>query len=125
MATTTCINAADHIVVPGLSTLDYMKNSSRNLNLRKISVIYNGINFEKIGKITNEAHKLLGDYAKEIADEVISVGKLAKMYETKIHFNEPEEASDYLLGKIQQDDIILVKASRALGLEKIVEALKK
>jgi len=89
---------------------------------RKIAVLGDML---EIGKITNEAHKLLGDYAKEIADEVISVGKLAKMYETKIHFNEPEEASDYLLGKIQQDDIILVKASRALGLEKIVEALKK
>lgn len=46
-----CVDAASQIVIPGLSTVNYMKSIDKNLDLSKISVIYNGVNFEKIEKI--------------------------------------------------------------------------
>lgn len=88
---------------------------------RKIAVLGDML---EIGKITDEAHRIIGQYAQEVADEVIAVGNLARKYHTRIHFSGPKEAGDYLLGKINKNDIILIKASRAIGLEKIVEALK-
>lgn len=78
----------------------------------------------EIGKITDEAHQIIGEYAHEVADEVVAVGKLAKMYQGDEYFESSEEAAEYLLGKIAKDDIILIKASRAIGLEKVVEKLK-
>ncbi len=88
---------------------------------RKIAVLGD---MREIGKITDEAHELIGAYAKEVADEVVSVGKLAKKYKTKNHFGNIEKASQYLLSKVQEGDIILIKASRAIGLDKIADILK-
>lgn len=79
----------------------------------------------EIGKITNEAHKLIGEYAQEIAAETIAVGELAKLYAADKYFKDKNEAIEYLLSKIKEGDIILIKASRGVGLEEIVEAFKE
>jgi len=89
---------------------------------RKIAVLGD---MREIGKITDEAHVLIGAYAEEVADEVVSVGRLAKKYKAKNYFGSPLKASDYLLNKVKEGDIILIKASRAVGLEKIAEVLKQ
>lgn len=89
---------------------------------RKIAVLGG---MREIGKITDEAHKLIGEYAQTVADEVVAVGQLAQKYNAKKYFDNPAEASAYLLSKISSSDIILIKASRAVGLEKIVEALRE
>jgi len=90
-------------------------------NGKKIAVLGDML---EIGKISEEAHKLIGEYAKNIADEVIAVGKLAKGYQGSAYFENSDEASDYLLKKIKPNDIILIKASRGAELEKIVNNLK-
>ena len=100
------------------AALDVLKNLSAK---RKIAVLGG---MREIGKITNESHRLMGQYAKEVAIKVVTVGELAKKYEIKDHFNQTNKAIKYLLNEIQEGDIILIKASRAVGLEKIVEALK-
>lgn len=89
---------------------------------RKIAVLGG---MREIGKITDEAHKLIGAYAKEVADEVVVVGELAKKYQAEKYFENVPETSNFLLSNIQEGDIILIKASRSIGLEKIVEALKE
>jgi 1,4-alpha-glucan branching enzyme len=43
-----CLERSNHIIVPGFYTLNYMKRVYKNLDFEKVSVIYNGINFEKI-----------------------------------------------------------------------------
>lgn len=48
-----CLNNSDHIIVPGFSTLEYMKRIYRNLDIEKTSVIYNGVNFNQIDRIDN------------------------------------------------------------------------
>jgi glycosyltransferase involved in cell wall biosynthesis len=56
----TCLKASDHIVVCGHSALNDMLKVYRNLTLDKISVIYNGINFDKI-KAPNKNASYEGD----------------------------------------------------------------
>ncbi len=87
---------------------------------RKIAVLGDML---EIGKIAGEAHELIGEYAREIADEVVTVGNLAKGYKGK-HFTSNNEAIKYLLSKIQENDMILIKASNFLNFAEISEALK-
>lgn len=87
---------------------------------RKIAVLGDML---ELGEIAQEAHQLIGEYAREIADEVISVGNLAKNYRGK-HFDNNTEAMKYLLNEAHEGDMILIKASRSVRLEEIVEALK-
>ncbi|MFA6493362.1 MAG: UDP-N-acetylmuramoyl-tripeptide--D-alanyl-D-alanine ligase [Patescibacteria group bacterium] len=79
----------------------------------------------EIGKTSEKEHELIGKYAKKVAQEVVAVGEHAKKYQGNKYYQKPEEAADYLLGNLQENDIILVKASRAIGLEKIVESLEE
>lgn len=88
---------------------------------RKIAVLGDML---EIGKTSDEAHKLIGQYAKEVADIVVAVGNEAKNYAASQNFQTSEEAAIYLLANIQKNDIILIKASRAIGLEKVVEMLE-
>ncbi|KKQ74556.1 MAG: UDP-N-acetylmuramoyl-tripeptide-D-alanyl-D-alanine ligase [Berkelbacteria bacterium GW2011_GWB1_38_5] len=105
------------------AALDVLKNLPNSNNSgKKYAVLGDML---EIGNISDEAHNLIGDYAREVADEVISVGELSKRYKANIHFDDSLKAADYLLNKIHTDDIILLKASRAIKLEKIVEVLKK
>ncbi len=94
---------------------------------RKIAVLGDML---ELGSISEKAHQIIGDYAREIANEIVSVGSLAKKYQANRHFESKTEAIDYLLNEIQKNDkmetgsLILIKASRGIGLESIVEALK-
>lgn len=90
-------------------------------NGRKIAVLGDML---EIGQISAEAHKSIGQYAQEVADIIIAVGREAQKYNSPLYFQTAREASDYLLANLQKNDIILIKASRAIGLEKVVEALK-
>lgn len=109
-----CYNANPLSVKAALNVL-------KNLSGRKIAVLGE---MREIGKITDESHRLLGAYAREVADVTVSVGALAKKYGFKTHFANKQKAIDYLLKEIRQGDIILIKASRAIGLEEIVKKLK-
>jgi len=88
---------------------------------RKIAVLGD---MRELGKIATESHKLIGEYAKNVADMVIAIGNLAKNYGSNNYFRNPHKAADFLLNKVHSGDIILIKASRAIGLEKIVDAIK-
>lgn len=89
---------------------------------RKIAILGD---MREIGKISDEAHKTIGEYAKEVSDLLIGIGDLAQKYQGDKFFKTPEEAINYILKEIAPSDIILVKASRAVGLEKVVDILQK
>jgi UDP-N-acetylmuramoyl-tripeptide--D-alanyl-D-alanine ligase len=89
---------------------------------RKIAVLGGML---ELGDISEVSHREIGQLALTTADEVISVGDLGKLYEGAKNFPTKEEAITYLLGRVQKGDIILIKASRGIGLEVIVEALKQ
>jgi UDP-N-acetylmuramoyl-tripeptide--D-alanyl-D-alanine ligase len=88
---------------------------------RKIAVIGD---MREIGKITNEAHTQIGQEAAQIADLVVAVGDEAKKYNGQKYFKDRQKAIDYLAKEVTTGDMVLVKASRGIGLDKIVDAIK-
>jgi UDP-N-acetylmuramoyl-tripeptide--D-alanyl-D-alanine ligase len=58
---------------------------------------------------------LLGEGMK-VVPEVIGNGRVK-------HFENRDDLIDFLVGQLRRDDIVLVKGSRALGMDKIVEAV--
>lgn len=89
---------------------------------RKITVLGEML---ELGKISADAHRLIGEYAKEVAALVVTVGENGNKYQVGKNFPNKKEAADFLLNEISEGDIILIKASRGIGLEEIVEALKE
>lgn len=79
----------------------------------------------ELGKISIEAHREIGKYAQECSNDQIAIGSLAKNYGFPNYFKNIKKAEEYLLRKIGPDDIILIKASRKIGLEKLVEGIKE
>ncbi|MBI2591484.1 MAG: UDP-N-acetylmuramoyl-tripeptide--D-alanyl-D-alanine ligase, partial [Candidatus Brennerbacteria bacterium] len=99
---------------------------------RKIAVLGDML---EIGKYSIEAHETIGDLAAGIADILITVGprakfiaesaKVAGLSEEKIFiFDKVELAGKKLQDLIKKGDLMLIKASRAMQLDKIVEELK-
>ncbi len=111
-----CYNANPYSMKAALATLKILPSP------RKIAVLGDML---ELGEIAPKAHELIGEYAKEIADETLAIGELAKNYHADKTFSSKGEAIDYLLSKIKSGDTILIKASRGMRFEQIVEKLKK
>lgn len=98
---------------------------------RKIAVLGD---MREIGKYSEEAHQTIGEKAAEFVDILFTVGEKARfiksaaiqygLSEEKIfHFDTAEDAGRALQNAIKQEDIILIKGSRAMKMEKIVEEI--
>ena len=101
-------------------------------NARRIAVLGDML---ELGRYSPEAHEIIGALAKTRADVLITVGPrarfiiegaLAKGFDrNKIFgFATVNEAKKFIQETIRKGDIILVKASRAIGLDKIVDELR-
>lgn len=88
----------------------------------------------ELGKYTEEEHLLVGERISSVADLLIVVGPRAKSIaqgalthgfkKGNIHFFDlPEKAGEFLLDKIKKNDVILVKGSQGIRLEKAVEVI--
>ncbi|MDP2934522.1 MAG: UDP-N-acetylmuramoyl-tripeptide--D-alanyl-D-alanine ligase [bacterium] len=100
-------------------------------NRRKIVVLGDML---EIGKYTPEAHKKIGKKASEIADLIFTVGSRSKFIaeeakkqgfsENKIfQFMVSSDAAIKVQEEIKENDIILIKGSRAMKMEKIVKEI--
>ena len=87
-----------------------------------------------LGYLSLEAHEELGREAAESGlDTLITYGKQAKRIAvvaaakglTTLHANTYREAADALLKLMQPGDALLVKASRGMALEKVLELFYK
>ena len=77
---------------------------------------------ERIGEKRIDLLLAVGSFAGKVADAVRSV----KGAEIEIHvFDNTDALCDNLHSFVRSDDIILVKGSRSIKLEKAVERLKK
>lgn len=99
---------------------------------RKIAVLGDML---EIGKYAVEAHEEVGKLAGKKFDLLITVGARAKfiaeganqsgMAKRNIYsFDTAEEAAPEVQKLIKKGDLILIKASHSIGLEKIVEEIK-
>lgn len=106
-----------------LSVLESVKS------LRKIAVLGDML---ELGKFTEEEHLLLGEKASKIVDLLITVGPRAKSIaegakkvgfgaKNIYAFDKNVEASDFLEKTIKEGDVVLIKGSQGIRLEKVVE----
>jgi UDP-N-acetylmuramoyl-tripeptide--D-alanyl-D-alanine ligase len=85
----------------------------------------------ELGPDAGRYHREVGDYAAKLGvDALVAVGELAREYvngQTEIpvveHVSSIEDAVAVLDEIIRPGDCVLVKASRAMGLEAIADAL--
>lgn len=90
-----------------------------------------------LGEKSKEVHLLAGeDIYKSNLDLLITVGSEAKYFvegfinaggkkENTVYFSEKEDLINNIYDYIKEDDFVLFKASRGMGLEKVLEEVKK
>lgn len=99
---------------------------------RKIAVLGDML---ELGEASKEAHLEAGRRSAAAADILIAAGELAEAIakgarqagmsaDAVMYFADAEEAMAELKAEIKKGDVVLVKASRALKFERIVECIK-
>ncbi len=98
---------------------------------RRVAVL--GDMFE-MGEHSEYGHRLVGEYSINNVDVLITIGDMSKFISDEAnklgldskniyHFEDKEVAINSLDSIVKNDDVVLVKASRGMELEKIVEHL--
>ena len=88
----------------------------------------------EIGRYTAEAHQKIGKKAAEIGDLIFAVGSRAKfIVEAAIkagfskdrifHFMDSKEVGKAVQKELKEEDIVLVKGSQSIRMEKIVKEI--
>jgi UDP-N-acetylmuramoyl-tripeptide--D-alanyl-D-alanine ligase len=82
----------------------------------------------ELGRDAPTFHRLVGASAAEHAEVVVAVGELAREYlgagaAEERHAASVEEAVAVVDEVVRPGDVVLVKASRSVGLERVAEAL--
>lgn len=119
-------NSSPFASLSALKTLSEVKNSGR-----KIAILGDML---ELGKHTVEAHKELGEVVKEKADVLIVVGHRAQavkegaietgMDKEKIfEFLDARSAGEFVKIYVANGDVILVKGSQGMRMERVVEAI--
>lgn len=100
--------------------------------VRKIAILGDML---ELGRYTEEEHVKIGERAKDIVDILITVGPRAKiiasivkekMGENKVFsFDKYEDIIPFIKEIISAKDVILVKGSQKMRLEKVVEKIMK
>lgn len=116
-----CYNAAPSSVKAALGVLGAQDGR------RKIAVL--GDMFE-MGDFAPDAHREVGEFARDIADVLVCVGKnsaytaaAAEGYCKTYTFDNTDAALDEISEIVKKGDIVLIKASRGMHFEKLFEKL--
>lgn len=114
------------------AALEALADTKAENGTRKIAVLGD---MRELGEHSLKAHKDIGKLAAGIVDFLITAGKEGKIIaesavlnglakDKVLSFDTAEEASKAIKEIIQKGDIILVKASRGIGLDKVVGEIK-
>jgi len=84
----------------------------------------------ELGVETESCHRKLGKVLKNVRGDIVLIGKFMEMTSDELkgrarYFREIDESLDYIKGIILDYDVILIKASRGMRLERIVEEIKR
>lgn len=118
-------NASPDSMLAALNLLDELQG-------RKLAVLGEML---ELGPYENQGHEMVGVRTAQIANQLITVGKRAKIIaqaaqqsglsQEAIHWvPDVPQAIDLLKGMIKKDDVVLVKGSHGLHMERIVSALE-
>ena len=123
----------DSVYNAGIDSMIAALNVLGRYENRRVAIL--GDMFE-MGEFAEFGHRQVGKAALENTDIVIAIGKdsefiIKELKENNInednlyHFETKEEAIENMDKILKQNDVILVKASRGMHLEKVVEYLNK
>jgi UDP-N-acetylmuramoyl-tripeptide--D-alanyl-D-alanine ligase len=124
-------NASTPSVMSALGLLEAMNPK------RAIAVLGD---MRELGEVSEREHVTVGRRAGEVADLVVTFGELARTIAreatttdgrfdvgppavTSFGLEQREELIDYLLRELREGDVVLLKGSRGLAMENIVERL--
>lgn len=118
-------NAAPSSVIAGLNLL-------AELDGRRIAVLGDML---ELGEFEERGHRMVGVRAAAVADELVTVGKRARwiaeeailsgLAKSKVtELDDKDKAIKYLLDLIGKGDVVLIKGSRSMEMDRIVAALE-
>lgn len=126
-----CYNASPLSMKAALETLKSFAEARKETDGkigRKIAVLGD---MKELGKYSIQAHQAIGNIAGETADILITVGFAAKFIadsaanqipsENIMSFDSSDEAKIKIQEILKEGDVILVKGSRSMQMERIVE----
>jgi UDP-N-acetylmuramoyl-tripeptide--D-alanyl-D-alanine ligase len=121
-----CYNASPDAMVTSLRSL----NDLTGVN-RRYTVLADML---ELGEHTEKFHRLVGRAVAEAnVDFLVTLGNDARYIQEEAenlgiagrHFHEVDEAADFLNRKLRSNDVLLVKGSRGMKLENVVNRLKE
>lgn len=78
----------------------------------------------ELGKYSSDEHRKIGEKAIKVCDVLVTVGPRAKqMSKNSVHFDSSIEAGEYVKGIINEGDIVLLKGSQSIRLERATKIL--
>jgi len=112
------------------AAIDLMKEFTAK---RKIGILGDML---EIGKYAIEAHEQIGRFSEKVFDILVTVGPRAKFIadaavkaglsrKNVLTFDVAEDAQRPVQDLLKKGDLVLVKGSRAIGLDKIVEEIRQ
>jgi UDP-N-acetylmuramoyl-tripeptide--D-alanyl-D-alanine ligase len=103
------------------AALDHLASLEAGGRRRRVAVLGE---MRELGPDAPAYHREIGAYARERGVElIIGVGEAASSYEPDQQVADAEAAADALAAALQPGDAVLVKGSRAVGLERVAEKL--
>lgn len=108
-------------------------NLLADLDGRKVAVIGDML---ELGQYEKQGHEMVGHRAAQVSDQLITVGershmiaeaaRKAGMGNDRIHeFDNTDDATEFLSNFLTAKDVVLVKGSHGVRMDKIVSALEK
>lgn len=119
-----CYNANPASMAAALETLEGLAPAGRG-----VAVLGDML---ELGAAELEAHRRLGELTAAHAGTAVFVGPRAaaaldaaraRLGDAAAHFEEPAQALEWLRPRLREGDVVLVKASRGMHLERVVDAL--
>jgi UDP-N-acetylmuramoyl-tripeptide--D-alanyl-D-alanine ligase len=118
-------NASPESTLAALNLLD-------ELDGRKIAVLGDML---ELGPYEERGHEMVGVRAAEVADELVTVGELGRQIaaaarksgmpaSSVIEVKDTQEAIEFLKSRLGEKDVVLVKGSRGVRMDRIVAALE-
>ncbi len=89
----------------------------------------------ELGEYETVGHRLVGKRAADVADELVTIGKRAEVIAAEaesaglsarhiVRLGDPDEAQTYLQQNLREGDVVLVKGSHGMRLDRMVSALE-
>ncbi len=97
------------------SAIDFISHLKR----KKILILGDML---ELGDESNKYHNEIGIYAKEKSDILLTLGPQAEAY-GGTHFDDKDKLVNYLFRILKGEEVVLIKASRAMKFEEIVKKI--